>query len=85
MEIQDKMIHPEYDPNKVYFDLAVLKTEKIEFTSYILPVCLPETKSTNYKEYDEKTVELLGWGGRAIHGLNPDVLRRASITVFPTR
>ena len=80
-----KQIHPKYDKIAVHFDVAVLETEEISLSRFIMPVCLPETRFTNVEEYDGKIVDLIGWGSKNTLGSISESLKKVSISVFPTR
>ncbi len=41
LDIQETIVHPDYDHESAYFDVAILVTERIRFTRGIRPVCLP--------------------------------------------
>ena len=83
--IINKNIHPKYDKIKAHFDVAILEMEEIDLKGFIMPVCLPETRFTNVEEYDEKTVELIGWGSQSITTSISAALKRVSLTVFTSR
>ena len=87
VEIQNTDIqkHPQFDGITAHFDVAVLTTEKIEFSSSIFPVCLPTTKFTYVSEYDERSAQLIGWGSKVTTGQNSARLKRVGLTVFPNR
>ena len=87
VEIQNTQIeiHPKFDRITAHFDVAVLETEKIEFSSSIFPVCLPTTKFTYGSEYDERSAQLIGWGSKFTTGQNSAQLKRVALTVFPNR
>ena len=87
MEIQNANIlkHPKFDGIKAHFDVAVLTTERIEFSSSIFPVCSPTTSFTYGNEYDERSAQLIGWGSKFTTGQNSAQLKRVTLTVFPNR
>ena len=41
--------------------------------------------SSNIDKYEEKTVELIGWGSKTKAGSTSDWLKRISLTVLPMR
>ena len=45
--------HPKYVQGVAYFDVAVLEIEPIEFTAYVRPVCLPNSKDFRVDKYDK--------------------------------
>ena len=85
LDVKNQTIHPNFDGQTSYFDLSVWETEEIELNWAISPVCLPVRKLKNQNEYDEKTVQLIGWGSKSIAGLNSKKLNRVAITIFPNR
>ena len=85
LNVKKQTIHPNYDGQTHHFDLSILETEVIEFNRAISPVCLPVHKLKNRNEYDEKTVQLIGWGSKFLHGSLSNLLKRVSITIFPNR
>lgn len=55
-------IHPRYRTVQGFaeFDVAILTlTQRLEFSLYIKPVCLPSTEAENY---DRRPLTVLGWG-----------------------
>ena len=62
LPILKSSVHPKFDGNSPYFDVAILEAEKISFSRFISPVCLPEDVSYNLKKYDNHHVDLIGWG-----------------------
>jgi hypothetical protein len=43
-----------------YFDVALIRTERIEITNFVRPVCLPESSSTDVDKYKNDQMHLLG-------------------------
>lgn len=42
-QISQAQVHPDYNPNNLYNDIAVLKLQRpIEYTNYVRPICLWE-------------------------------------------
>ena len=60
LEINEVLVHPNYERGKAYFDVAVILTKSFEFTSFVQPVCLPQTSSSNRDQYARISVELTG-------------------------
>jgi hypothetical protein len=50
LDILNTFIHPDYNGDTVYYDVAVLETKPLNFSGAIQPVCLPG--------YDDKLVKL---------------------------
>jgi len=85
LEILQMYVHPDYDGKSAYFDIAILETKPIEFSKAILPICLPETSSEDIHKYDDRSVELIGWGSTESRGSSSNTLKRVSITILPNR
>jgi hypothetical protein len=82
VDIKYVNIHPLYNHPNAYFDIAIITTDNVEFTNKIQPICLPKYSSTDVHKYDEKHVDLLGWGGTG-HETEPSkTLKRVSQQIF---
>ena len=81
LDILKSFIHPQFKTNEAYFDIAILKTNPIELTSLISPICLP----SSVKDYDDDAVHLTGWGSKFDAGLPSNKLQRVVLTAFPQR
>ena len=44
--------HPEYKIGLAYFDVAVLEMEEIQFTEFVRPICLPDSKDFVEDRYE---------------------------------
>lgn len=63
-EIEKKEVHPDYKPATFQNDIAVIRlTQDVAYKEHIVPVCLPEIKSTWVGE----KATVIGWG-RTAHG-----------------
>ena len=60
LEIKEVVVHPFYEKGKPDLDVAVIVTNRIEFTPFLRPICLPSKESTDGDEYADKLVELTG-------------------------
>ena len=49
------------------------------------PVCLPLEANTNVEKYDNRKVELTGWGSSDLTGQPSKTLKRVSIEIFSQR
>ena len=64
-KILDKKIHPDYDnvSQTYYFDIAIITVdEEFEFSSRIIPICLPVTFSLH--PGDGIGISVQGWGAK---------------------
>ncbi len=55
-------IHPHYNKNSAYFNLAILEIDPVPLSASIRTICLPERSSQNLHLYDFRPVSLSGWG-----------------------
>ena len=85
LDIIRSQIHPKFNHITSYFDVAVLTTDKITFSKFISPVCLPNSASDDIHKYDNNYVELTGWHQNNLHGEVSDKLKRVSLKVYPLR
>ena len=79
VDIKEVRIHPRYN-GKSYFDVAVIKTNEVEFSYDIRSICLPEMSGTNR---DFHKVELLGWGSSERNGKISNALNRVTQVIYP--
>ena len=85
VDILQSFPHPDYEKHKAYFDIAILKTEEIPFSILVNPICLPNVATDSFDEYDDRYVELIGWGKKVATGRTSTSLKKVSLTVFPFR
>jgi len=67
--------HPDWDPNNLYADIALVHLpEKVAFSEYIRPSCLPPASDAN-EEYVGQLTTPVGWGKNADNagGITPDL------------
>jgi len=67
--------HPEWDSNSLYADIALVHLpEKVAFSEYIRPSCLPPASDAN-EEYVGQLTTPVGWGKNADNagGITPDL------------
>ncbi len=83
VDIRGVKIHPLYNYKSSYFDVAIITSDKINFTIGIQPICLPESSSTDVHKYDQYSVLLLGWGASNLNGNASKTLKKVSQTIFP--
>uniref|UniRef100_A0A182R026 CLIP domain-containing serine protease n=1 Tax=Anopheles farauti TaxID=69004 RepID=A0A182R026_9DIPT len=63
--IEDQIVHPDYykENGADYNDIALLQlAEKVEFTEFVRPICLPLTPQTRAVNHTGKYVSVAGWG-----------------------
>ena len=46
LEIKGVFIHPNYNGNSAYFDIAIVETANVTFSYFISPICLPRSVYT---------------------------------------
>ena len=78
-------IHPNFNREAAYYDIAIFEIEPISFSDAIRPVCLPSAPSEDIKRYDNDFVELTGWGRKNIFGKISQKLKRVSVKIFSQR
>ncbi len=83
VDIKGVKIHPLYNNNSSYFDIAIITSDIIKFTIGIQPICLPESSNTNVHKYDQYSVDLLGWGASSLFGNASKTLKKVPQTIFP--
>jgi len=77
--------HPEWDSNSLYADIALVHLpEKVAFSEYIRPSCLPPASDAN-EEYVGQLTTPVGWGKNAdsAGGITPDLNMVEDLPVIP--
>ncbi|XP_012064557.1 PREDICTED: venom serine protease Bi-VSP-like [Atta cephalotes] len=75
--IKEIIIHNKYNDISHENDAAVLKTDrKVQFTSMLLPACLPLDNMKN-KNLEGEEVSIAGWGDTKYQGSSPNMLLEA--------
>ena len=46
LEIKGVFIHPNYNGNSAYFDIAIVETANVRFSYFVSPICLPRSVYT---------------------------------------
>ncbi len=85
LDVIQSQIHKNYTKGPAYFDVAVLTTNKIIFSEFISPVCLPDSASEDIDKYKNDYVDLIGWGQKNKNGEISKSLQRVSLKVYPSR
>ena len=52
-------VHPKY-AGLAYYDVAILTTQKVEFSRDINPICIPEEEFHDKEYYEQHAMQLLG-------------------------
>ncbi|XP_053980912.1 uncharacterized protein LOC128877550 [Hylaeus volcanicus] len=69
LDIELKMVHPEYNSTTRANDVAVIKLkQEVQFTEHIHPICLPAVESIINDHLTGKNVAVAGWGAKADDG-----------------
>lgn len=72
-------MHPQYNPNTITNDVALLRLESpIQFTDKIRPVCLPN-KNHNF---DNKDAIVAGWGLIKEGGVTSNYLQEVTVPII---
>ncbi len=83
MEVADFLIHPNFENPKSYFDVGLLKlSQKVTFSDFILPVCLPTIIGNDLDENADSLVTLTGWGKSATDSSPSSELKRTDLQIF---
>jgi hypothetical protein len=63
LKVAQWMVHPQYDQNTLYHDIAILRLEKpVKFNEFVKPICLPLEFDLIKKNYTGYSFEVAGWG-----------------------
>ncbi|XP_054003254.1 venom protease-like [Hylaeus anthracinus] len=82
LEIEQKIVHPEYDSKRQSNDIAVLKLMKdVILTDYIQPICLPVDDPLRRDDFYAKNAYLAGWGATSFHGPASSILLQTQVPV----
>nr|XP_035956873.1 transmembrane protease serine 9 isoform X3 [Halichoerus grypus] len=81
MELRRLVLHPQYDPGVLDFDVAVLELARpLGFNTFIQPVCLPLAIQ---KFPVGRKCMISGWGNtQEGNATKPDILQRASVGII---
>ena len=85
LEVLNKFIHPNYNGVASYYDVAILETATVTFSTAISPVCLPEISSEDIHKYDNYHVQLTGWGQKDLHTAVSKQLKRVALKIHTSR
>ncbi|KAL9704638.1 hypothetical protein quinque_008156 [Culex quinquefasciatus] len=63
IKVESTVQHEEYDKYTLYNDIALIKLkEKVNFTEFVLPICLPIAESVKDQNTDSMNFTAVGWG-----------------------
>ncbi len=85
LDILRANVHPDYNGEASYYDVAILETAPVTYSKSISPICLPDSPSEDIHKYDNNFVELTGWGQTDLHSKTSKKLKRVSLKIFPLR
>ncbi|XP_058975884.1 trypsin-1-like [Musca domestica] len=73
------IVHPQYNPNTIANDVALLKLESpVPFNDKIRPVCLPDAN----QNFDGKNAVVAGWGLLKEGGQTSNYLQEATVPII---
>ncbi|XP_068973416.1 venom serine protease Bi-VSP-like [Bombus flavifrons] len=74
IEIESKIIHPDYISNIHNHNIAILRlVEEVPFSKYIHPICLPIEESLRNNDFVGYNSLVAGWGALRYRGPRSDV------------
>merc|ERR1711936_1077265 len=83
--VKELIIHPEYSPQRIFNNLAILVTESnFVYQKHIGPVCLPRPNE-NFEGQPEGSCWSSGWGAdkEGIEGYYSDSLKKIDMPIVP--
>jgi len=82
VKLSEIHVNPKFDPNKVTFDITLLKLkDAVTFTDHISPVCLPAKQDEALPDPGTSTVAT-GWGDIRYLGRDSVTLREVSVPLI---
>ncbi len=84
MEVAEFIRHPNFVDPFSYFDVGLLRLpQKVTFTDFILPVCLPTIPVIDLDKNEGALVSLTGWGLQSMSDVTTSrSLKRTHIGIF---
>ncbi|XP_015174244.1 PREDICTED: venom protease-like [Polistes dominula] len=80
--IEDKIIHPQYDPSSHVNDIAILRlAEEIPFSRNIHPICLPISEPLLHSNFYNTFPFIAGWGAIYFNGPASSKLLESQVPV----
>ena len=83
-EIENYFIHPNYEEDKHYYDVAIIKMDigvPYDKNQVITPICLPKEPSENVNKRSGQLVTLTGYGATESGGEN-QLLRFTTLQIY---
>ncbi|XP_035673048.1 uncharacterized protein LOC118413629 [Branchiostoma floridae] len=81
--VQEVIIHPNHDPNNYDIDIALVRlAERIAFTDYILPVCLPTVEDARRLLTALPVGSISGWGRTMQDGTFSSSLKEVNVPII---
>lgn len=75
--------HPDYNTKNGHSDIAILYLERnVEFTTLILPICMPASSELRQKSYVNDMPFVVGWGKTMEGGTSSNVLQELQIPIY---
>ena len=84
-KIRKIYLHPEYNSEQAYHDLAVVKVTHVDYSSTITPICLPLRADATGVRFNGKSVTVAGWGSFNLSNVASSNLKTAPLTVLPPK
>uniref|UniRef100_A0A0A1X8W6 Serine protease easter n=1 Tax=Zeugodacus cucurbitae TaxID=28588 RepID=A0A0A1X8W6_ZEUCU len=80
--INNILRHPRYNPRNLDYDVALLRLkDRVEYTRFIKPICLPMDVSLRGKRYDGNSATIVGWGLTETNQLS-DIKLKATVQII---
>ena len=57
---ENTYVHPKYDNQTPYYDVAIISVEPLKLNATLMPVCLPELPDPNPDSYRNDLMSLIG-------------------------
>ncbi|XP_019626214.1 PREDICTED: uncharacterized protein LOC109471365 [Branchiostoma belcheri] len=81
--VREIIIHPDHNPDNYDVDLALVRLEeKIAFTDYILPVCLPTVEDARRLLTATPVGSVSGWGRTVEDGTFSSTLKEVNVPII---
>ncbi|XP_054084868.1 serine protease easter isoform X1 [Zeugodacus cucurbitae] len=82
ISINNILRHPRYNPRNLDYDVALLRLkDRVEYTRFIKPICLPMDVSLRGKRYDGNSATIVGWGLTEMNQLS-DIKLKATVQII---
>ncbi|XP_021966516.1 trypsin-1 isoform X2 [Folsomia candida] len=83
IDVEEIIMHAEYDRNKIKNDIALLKlSQPVDIVNTIRPVCLPADSS---ESYDNEKAIVAGWGATEQGGSVSSTLQKVVVPIIPNK